>query len=454
MRQQWSSQYAAWAALVAAAAVLGVGLPGPLALTAGVLAAAAAGALRRPAPPVPEPVAPVAAAARPTAAPAPRRAAKAGVSEAAVREVAELSSASDDVAERFSSVASALDVLRAAAGDVTAGSAAARRGAGDAVERASAAGAQVASLLEASRQIGEVTGVIASITDQTRTLALNATIEAARAGAAGRGFAVVAGEVKELAGATARAAQSIAVQVTAVQDVTRSAAEAIEAVGAVLAELDRTQAEVAEAVARQGAAGDAISSDVALAARGSSRMAELVAARVDADQRTFVVHALELAQDLLADAGGIAPSGSTTTWQTRDPEGRAATHVLPELLLGSTPVARVDDPRRPAPLVDEVVRLVGGNSTLFQRLDERGDMLRVATTVVGTDGQRAVGTVLPSVAPDGTPHPVLQTVLAGKTYVGEATVLGRPHFAAYAPLRGADGDVLGVLYVGLPKQGR
>jgi methyl-accepting chemotaxis protein len=89
--------------------------------------------------------------------------------------------------------------------------------------------------------------------------------------------------------------------------------------------------------------------------------------------------------------------------------------------------------------VDRIKALVGGTATVFM-----GDT-RVTTNVKKPDGSRAVGTPL-------APGPVYDAVLkSGQPYRGEADILGTPFFTAYDPIKNPGGEVIGILYVGIPQ---
>ncbi|WP_431606910.1 methyl-accepting chemotaxis protein [Pseudomonas putida] len=90
----------------------------------------------------------------------------------------------------------------------------------DVVERSSAS---VQLLDSRMAQIGNITGLISDITNQTNLLAFNAAIEAARAGEHGRGFAVVANQVRSLASRTSPAADDIRQMVEGLQNETQTA---------------------------------------------------------------------------------------------------------------------------------------------------------------------------------------------------------------------------------------
>jgi methyl-accepting chemotaxis protein len=169
------------------------------------------------------------------------------------------------------------------------------------------------------------------------------------------------------------------------------------------------------------------------------------AAKVDSD--------LAVAHHVLAQAGGFRLDRGTVTWQARNQFSGEVTPVeLPRAAVGGTWLGQNTDPGVPTPVVDQVRDLVGGTATVFQRTGPAGDMLRVATNVVGTTGSRAIGTYIPATNPDGAPNPVLAAVLAGQTYRGNAFVVDSWYVSAYAPLFDGAGQVVGMVYVGQKQQ--
>ncbi|MDK2855810.1 MAG: hypothetical protein PWQ86_1023 [Bacillota bacterium] len=76
----------------------------------------------------------------------------------------------------------------------------------------------IAQLLEVTKKIETLAGVIRQIAEHTNLVALNATIEAARVGEAGRGFAVVAEEVNKLSKESKNAAYQVKATILEVQE--------------------------------------------------------------------------------------------------------------------------------------------------------------------------------------------------------------------------------------------
>ena len=87
------------------------------------------------------------------------------------------------------------------------------------------------SIIESSRKIENIVGLIESIAFQTNLLALNAAVEAARAQEHGRGFAVVAGEVRILAQQSAEASSNIKKLIQASVDEVQRGAQDVHATG-------------------------------------------------------------------------------------------------------------------------------------------------------------------------------------------------------------------------------
>ena len=79
-------------------------------------------------------------------------------------------------------------------------------------------------------------------------------------------------------------------------------------------------------------------------------------------------------------------------------------------------------------------------------------MLRVATTIINSDNKRAIGTFIPANNPDGTANPVIATVLKDGIYKGRAFVVNEWYLTAYEPVKDKEGNMLGMLYVGVKQE--
>lgn len=89
-------------------------------------------------------------------------------------------------------------------------------------------------------------------------------------------------------------------------------------------------------------------------------------------------------------------------------------------------------------VVDKVSELSGDTCTIFQK------DTRIATTVKKDDGSRAIGT-------KATPEVIQKVIYEGQNYYGEAVVVNKKYQTAYMPLRDEKGEVVGIFYVGVPK---
>lgn len=194
---------------------------------------------------------------------------------------------------------------------------------------------------------------------------------------------------------------------------------------------------------------------------GMGRLAEESLTRAARDLRTLcdathrelssqVPRSLRVARDQMERLGALSFSRETVRWHAVNQLDRTETDVvLPKLLLGGQWTGQNADPTAPTLLVDRVRELVGAEATLFQRMNERGDMIRVVTTVPNRDGSRAIGTYIPATDPDGRPNPVVSTVLRGEAYRGRARVVDAWYLSGYEPIRDAAGRIAGMLFIGL-----
>ena len=92
-------------------------------------------------------------------------------------------------------------------------------------------------------------------------------------------------------------------------------------------------------------------------------------------------------------------------------------------------------------VADRFTESTGAVVTVFAKTGD--DFVRITTSVKNEKGERAVGTQLDRA------HPGYKTVLDGGSYVGLATLFGRQYMTQYDPIKDAQGQLIGLSFVGL-----
>ena len=171
----------------------------------------------------------------------------------------------------------------------------------------------------------------------------------------------------------------------------------------------------------------------------------------DARTQRRLDYNFQVTREQLARAGQASLGAETLPWQASNQVTKAAQSVtLPRFMVGATWLGQNATAKAPSPVVDEVKYFTRDQVTIFQRMNDAGDMLRVCTTILNSDGTRAIGTFIPHQNPDGTENPVVRAVLQGETYRGRAQVVNEWYVTQYAPLWDAKKEkVIGMLFVGV-----
>ncbi|MDJ0781211.1 MAG: Cache 3/Cache 2 fusion domain-containing protein [Desulfosarcinaceae bacterium] len=163
---------------------------------------------------------------------------------------------------------------------------------------------------------------------------------------------------------------------------------------------------------------------------------------------------LNVVREDVINNGGISIADGQVTWSAVNQYTKKVTpYRLPKMQVGNNWFGQVSDMRSEVPIVDNIKRMAGKvTCTVFQRMNEAGDILRIATNVEKLDGTRAIGTYIPSINPDGSANPVVSTIMKGQTFLGRAYVVNAWYLTAYEPIYDLSNNIIGVLYVGIPQE--
>ncbi|PTX90707.1 Cache 3/Cache 2 fusion domain-containing protein [Opitutus sp. ER46] len=162
-------------------------------------------------------------------------------------------------------------------------------------------------------------------------------------------------------------------------------------------------------------------------------------------------HGLTVARETLLAKGAVTFAGESVAWEAENQVNQQKVRVdLPKFCVGGEWIGQNANWKARSPIVDEARHLTNLQVTLFQRMNDAGDMLRVATTLQRADGSRAIGTFIPATNADGQPNAIVASVLKGENYLGRAMGMDTWYQAMYEPLwDAAHQKVIGMLFVGM-----
>lgn len=167
-----------------------------------------------------------------------------------------------------------------------------------------------------------------------------------------------------------------------------------------------------------------------------------------------VSNGLNVARDVMANSGNVELDyHDNVTWDAINQYTKDVKKVrIPKMMVGGEWLGMNNLLTEVSPVVDKTKRLVGGTATIFQRINESGDMLRVCTNVEKLDKTRAIGTYIPAINPDGSANPVVSTLMSGKTYNGRAYVVNAWYLTSYEPIYDEEKQIIGALYFGIMQE--
>ena len=87
---------------------------------------------------------------------------------------------------------------------------------------------------------------------------------------------------------------------------------------------------------------------------------------------------LNVAHDVMRRQGDVSFAPETESWTAVNQNTKQSAAVnLPKMMVGDTWLGKNAAIKEPSPIVDNVKQLVDATCTIFQRMNDQGDMLRV-----------------------------------------------------------------------------
>ncbi len=161
-----------------------------------------------------------------------------------------------------------------------------------------------------------------------------------------------------------------------------------------------------------------------------------------AEQKESVASVLSKVNGYFKNLGAIMLDDDSEAEWAYEQQGVSKTVKLPRLTIGQG-IRKNDVPTVPMPIVDNLRNLVGGQVSIYQRVNPEGDFLCVASTVVVND-KRAIGVFMSHNLPDGEKSPVISDILENKNKIVLDRTSETIYLKGYSPIVDMSKKIVGV----------
>ena len=196
-------------------------------------------------------------------------------------------------------------------------------------------------------------------------------------------------------------------------------------------------------------AADAGAACVELAINDLDHMAEGIYNMCDTQHQLlgkWIKAAQNVAEDSLAKAGELhIDESDTKLWQAINQFSKNSRPV-------KMPVFKAGNRSLDKDFADEIAKVSGAICTIFQRMPNSNDFLRIDTTARTKDGKKAVGSYMPSRLADDSSNHISAALLRGEALDCRSEVMGTWYLGNYEPIFDKSRRVIGALYVGVPQE--
>ena len=161
---------------------------------------------------------------------------------------------------------------------------------------------------------------------------------------------------------------------------------------------------------------------------------------------------LKNANYLIKRMGGITLEDDLVPWKVTNSNSNRMIE-LPMMLIGEKWIGINKDSEIQSIIVDDIRDLSGVHCSILQRINQEGDMINVCTSKLNANRQRAIGTLINHLNPDGSPNPMITEILSGRQYLERASFANAWITMICEPIYNKiTQDIVGCLYVSISQK--